>query len=438
VSPLGAGPVSGSSIGEMPRPTLGQPEAAPARRVLMVAFHYPPCFGSSGVHRTLKFSRYLPSHGWQPIVLTVRPEAYQQTTPHQLGEIPDRVRVVRAPALDARRHLAIRGRSIGVMSLPDQWWSWWLTAVPIGLRLIRKYRPSVLWSTYPIATAHLIALTLHRLSGLPWMAEFRDPMTEDDYPPHRLTRRIYRSIEKRTARDADRLVFTARSAREMYLERYPDLEPERCLVITNGYDEVDFTHLRPTTVPRVYPLRLVHSGVVYPEERDPGPFFRALARLKGEGRVTARTLRVDLRAAGSEPYFRGLAKGLGIEDLVHLLPPLAYRESLQDSADATALLVLQGASCNHQIPAKAYEYLRLGKPILALTPAEGDTAALLAECGGSTLVDLHDEDAIHDALPPFLDSLLANTHASPDPARACRYARHTQAAELAACLAALA
>lgn len=404
------------------------------QRVLMVAFHYPPCVGSSGVHRTLKFSRYLLDHAWQPVVLTARPRAYVQRAGDQLGEIPSAVPVTRAFALDSRRHLAIRGSSLRLTALPDAWSSWWLGAVPAGLRLARRYRPAVLWSTHPIATAHLIGLTLHRLTRIPWIADFRDSMTEDGYPADPASRRVYRWIERRTVRAAARLVFTAPSTKRMYLDRYPDLDESRCLVISNGYDEADFTDLLPSTAPAPAPIRLVHAGVIYEQERDPRPFFRALARLRREDRASAATLRVELRGSGSDAYCARLARELGIDDIVHVLPALPYHESLKDCTDASALLLLQGETCNHQIPAKAYEYLRLAKPILALTAASGDTAALLTECGGTTIVDLSNEEALYRVLPAFLDSLRAGTHPRPDPARAGRYARHRQARELAACL----
>jgi len=115
-------------------------------------------------------------------------------------------------------------------------------------------------------------------------------------------------------------------------------------------------------------IRLLHTGLVYPEERDPRAFFAALARLKAHGRIAAPQLRIDLRASGSEEYYSEMLKALQIADLVHLLPPLPYREALQDSVDADGLLLFQGVSCNHQIPAKAYEYIRLGKPILCPDP----------------------------------------------------------------------
>jgi len=402
----------------------------------MVAFHYPPWFGSSGYLRTLKFSRYLPEHGWEPIVLTAHPRAYPQTTAEQLSEVPALGSVTRTFTLDARRHLAIRGTSLRMMALPDQWSSWWLSAVPAGLRLIRRHRPAILWSTYPIATAHLIGLTLHRLTGIPWVADFRDSMTEDDYPSHRTTWRVYRWIERHTIQRASLIVFTAASARRMYLERYGDLSPSRCLVISNGYDEADFegfTGLTGSPAPVRGPVRLLHAGLVYPEERDPRPFFRALARLRRDGQVSSQTLRVELRAPGAEAYFRILIEELGIQDLVQVLPALPYRESLREAADASALLLFQSASCNHQIPAKTYEYLRLAKPILALTAAEGDTAALLSVTGGATVVDLLDENAIHAALPDFLHDVRAGVHPLPDPITSSSYARHKQASQLASC-----
>ena len=406
--------------------------------VLMVAFHYPPYFGSSGVHRTLKFSRYLPDHGWRPIVLSVNPRAYSHTNAAQLAEIPVDVEVTRTFALDSHRHLAIGGKSLGITAIPDQWSSWWLSAVPAGLRLIRKHRPAVLWSTYPIPTAHLIGLALHRLTGIPWVADFRDIMTETGYPRQPLLRRVYVSIERAVIRHASVVVQTTRSAQQIYIDRYPKLSNMTCRVIANGYDEEDFIGLPPSRAGDFEvsePLHLVHSGLIYLEERDPRPFFRALARLRRDGIVKADTLRVDLRGAGSDEYFARLIRELGIGDVVRLLPSISYHEALRRCSEAAALLLLQGPSCDVQIPAKAYEYLRLRKPILALTSATGDTARLLADCGGATVIDLLDEDALYRGLPRFLEMLRNRRHPLPDPTKTVRHDRRQQAGELADCLA---
>ena len=403
----------------------------------MIAFHYPPYSGGSGVHRTLKFSRYLSKYGWNPIILTAHARAYAQTGSHQLQEIPSDVLVRRAFALDTSRHLSFRGSYVKRLALPDRWVSWMVGAVPLGLQLIRKYKPEAIWSTFPIATAHLIGLALKNMTRLPWVADFRDSMTEDQYPRDRVTREYYLWIEQKTLRQSARSIFTAPSTKQMYLKRYTWLHAESCTVIPNGFDEQDFQH---TNIRHVegsgseHPLRLLHAGAVYPEERNPRPFFEALARLKKEGRVNSSLLRVEFRGAGSEELYSTILQKLGIADIIHLLPSLPYRESLDDCASADALLLLQGSSCNHQIPAKAYEYLRLQKPVLALTDHAGDTAAVLRECGGATILDMSDSEALYSRLPQFFHQIREGTHPVPLMESVQKYSRESQAEALASCL----
>ena len=178
-------------------------------------------------------------------------------------------------------------------------------------------------------------------------------------------------------------------------------------------------------------IRLVHAGVVYTDDRDPSAFFRALSRLKKAGCISAHTITIDLRASGSEAYYASLLADLQIHDIVHLLPALPHRKAIEDCVNADGLLLFQAASCNHQIPAKVYEYLRLGRPILALTPHEGDTAVLLRETGGSTIVDLADEEMIVSVLPGFIGQMRNGTHPLPDPDKVRHYSRSRQALELA-------
>ena len=127
------------------------------RRVLIVAFQFPPFAGSSAVQRALHFTRYLPDFGWTPLVLTAAVRAYDQTSPDLLGAIPPSVVVRRAFSLDAARDLAVRRRYPSAWARPDRWISWWPGAVCAGLALIRRHRPDAVWSTFPIPTAHLIA-----------------------------------------------------------------------------------------------------------------------------------------------------------------------------------------------------------------------------------------------------------------------------------------
>lgn len=414
----------------------GVSKRAGMKRVLMVAFHFPPQAGGSGLLRALKFCRYLPEFGWLPTVLTAHPRAYEHLEESQLREIPAEVAVFRAFALNTQRHLSFHGRYLRWTGLPDRWASWCLGAVPMGLWAIRKHRSQIIWTTYPIATAVLIGWILHRLTGRPWVVDFRDSMTEDEYPRDPSTRRVYRWIERRAVQRGARLVFTARSTIQMYRKRYPWLPPEKCLLIPNGYDEEDFRDIlrvESTQKPAMGPTRILHMGLLYPEERDPIPFFRALSRLKKEGQVSAAKLRIELRASGFDDVYAPLVRELALDDLVHFLPALPYQQALQDGSGADGLMLFQAANCDHQIPAKLYEYLRLRKPILALTSESGDTAAVLRESGGATIVDLASEEAIYRALPAFLASLQADQHSLPDEQKVMRYSRENQARELAAC-----
>ncbi len=155
------------------------------KKVLIIAYHYPPAAGSSGIQRTLKFTQYLRNFGWEPIVLTVKPMAHPRTDSGQMSEIPSDMIIRRCVTFDAARHFSVFKKYPGFLALPDRWSSWLLSGIPMGMYLIKKHRPAAIWSTYPIASAHLLGFYLAKISGVPWVADFRDPylMTEQYAPP---------------------------------------------------------------------------------------------------------------------------------------------------------------------------------------------------------------------------------------------------------------
>lgn len=371
----------------------------------MIAFHYPPMHGSSGIQRTLKFSQYLPEFGWEPIVLTAQVRAYPSLSNHQIREISDRLAVYRAFALDSSKHLSFMGHYPALLALPDRWISWWAGAVPLGLHLIRKYRPNIIWSTYPIATAHLIGLSLHRKTGIPWVADFRDPMTDIDYPPEPLTRRVYQWIEEKTITYCTRAVFTTAGSIKNHETRFPQIPVSRFGLIENGYDEENFAAAEASMDirrPKYKQFILVHSGIIYPSERNPIAFFEALATLLKLGLISPLDLKVVLRATAHDEYILGLIAKYGIAAVVSLAPPIPYQEALSEILAAGGLLILQGSNCNNQIPAKLYEYLRARRPILALTDPAGDTAAALKSAGIDTIARLDSKEHIMRELLRFL------------------------------------
>ena len=376
------------------------------KRVLMIAFHFPPLAGSSGIQRTLRFVQHLPALGWEPVVLTAHPRAYERTSEDLLGEVAPNVKVVRAFALDTARHLSIGGRYPGFLARPDRWQSWRFGGVLAGLRMVGQQRFDAVWSTYPIATAHQIAAALHSRTRLPWIADFRDPMAQDRYPADPRTWRSFKAIEEHAIRTAARSVFTTRGAADLYRKRYPSTPADRIVVIENGYDDDSFAAIEgdaalagPLDPGRI---TLLHSGVVYPNERDPSPLIHALAMLKADGTIHAGNFSLRFRASANDASIDELARSAGVRELIQLLPPIPYREALLEMMRADALLAMQSAGCNAQIPAKLYEYLRARRPILGLTDPLGDTAQALLRAGVRSIAPLDSAHAIAELLGRFV------------------------------------
>jgi glycosyltransferase involved in cell wall biosynthesis len=406
----------------------------------MIAFHFPPMRGSSGILRALKYCQYLPEYGWDPAILTAHARAYATTSPDQMTEIPTQMTVARAFALDVARHLSVRGRYPGWLEIPDRWSPWAIGGVCSGLRLVRRFRPDVIWSTFPIATAHVIGVALHKLTGIPWVADFRDPMAQEGYPSDPRRHRAYRWIEERALRHAARVLFTTPGTLRMYAERYPWVPTQKLAINENGYDEESFRAAEMAALPAspaARPLKLLHSGIVYPSERDPQHLFQAVQRLLKTGQLNPGEVEIVFRASGHDGHLAALIEKHAVGSVVKLAPALGYRDALAEMIQADALLVLQASNCNEQIPAKLYEYFRARRPILALTDPKGDTASALRQAGLDAIAPLDSPAAIAELLPSFLRSLHRRDAAVALPDAVAASSRRARAGELASVLASI-
>jgi glycosyltransferase involved in cell wall biosynthesis len=311
--------------------------------------------------------------------------------------------------------------------------TWQFDGARVGAQMVQQFKPLAIWSTYPIATAHVIAARLRARFGLPWIADFRDPMVQDDYPPEPKRRASFQQIEETTLRSASASVFTTPGAAREYERRYPEA---RICVIENGYDEESFAAVEDEAV-RLGPLvqgavTILHSGIVYPSERDPTQLMAALARLKKSRALDGGTRLVfRFRAAVHEELLASLARRYDVTDLIELAPPVPYRDALTEMLRADGLLVLQAANCNEQIPVKVYEYLRARRPILALTDLAGDTARLLETSGVRHIAPLDDATAIASVVLAFLREL---ERAIPDVSAIQGCSRQVRTKELVALL----
>lgn len=350
------------------------------KKILMVALDFPPC-QSAGVQRTTKFIQYLPEFGWEPSVLTGQPHIYDQLADVWINPAKP---VYRAFGLNTLKHLSLKGKHFDGMLKPDRFFSWYWHGVFVGKAAIREQAPDVIWSTFPCSTAMKIALKLQHKSGLPWVADFRDPFAGVN-PYFNIDNRAGSEIDEAVVRSADMLVFSTHRTAALYLAAYPFLSDLKVHVITNGFNEEEFvaaeSRVRTSeldsdrSVNKRYTL--LHSGALYSDGRDPRYLFQAIAELIQEHGVARQNLSVVFRGAILTPNLKAKLEELKLIDIIEFWPAIPFEQSIDEMLTADALLLLQGEQFNNQIPGKAYEYLRSGKPILALTDKTGATAELI-------------------------------------------------------------
>lgn len=410
-------------------------DAEAVKRVLMIAYHFPPIRGSSGVHRTLQFARHLPKYGWEGLVVSVSPRAYPMVADDLLEDLPPNLVVQRAFAFDSARHLSLRGRYLGLSAFPDRWVSWWPAGVLACFQLIRRYRPHALWSTYPVATAHLIGLTIRKATRLPWVADFRDPMVLQSQHASAAAHAIWRAFEKAVVRNASHCVFATNAMKSEYEDRFFNAVSPCCSVIENGYDEALFEKAErdgnESGRRHNGGVRLLHSGLLYAQGRNPTYFFEALKQVLEK---RSESVSVTLRGSGTPQVYERIAAGIGLSAVVTVSQHIGYGQAIGEMLRADALILIQESTFNAQIPAKAYEYVRSGRPILALVDPHGDTARFLQRWDGIYYAPPDSLPSIRTALTGLLDDLASGKHPIRNEGEVNSLSRIARAAELSTLL----
>lgn len=381
------------------------------KRVLYIAYFYPP-LGGAGVQRSSKFVRYLPQFGIEPTVLTARAN-YWIADPSLLDDVPAGVEVIRAPHWGSgttQRAAGGGSRSASRLSLmrrvarwllvPDAYWGWILPAERAALRTLRAQQFDAILTTSSPDSTHLLGLRLRQRTGLPWLADFRDPWVRrlSYAPPTSWHDRWQRRMEREVVSSADRVLVTSDATRDDFAARYPELPASRFVTLTNGYDREDFA-AAATWLERGGATesegRLVHAGQLNPE-RDIEPLLRGL-RLRLDRGDTVDPL---LFLGAHYDRHRELAARLGLEALVRFQDNVPHLESIAACLRAKALLLLEQPSERGALilPGKIFEYLRAGRPILALVPGEGAAARLIRSVAAGVVVDPLDPVAIAEGL----------------------------------------
>ena len=342
--------------------------------VLLLAYYYPPQ-NTIGAARPARFARYLRGFGYDCEVVSFGEKNSFEACAgvHQV-----------APRDGWRHAFSLSGFSIRVLqklfSAYNDRLSWIAPAVQEGNRVLRTTSAHLMISTSPPVATHLAALRIKQRTGIQWIADFRDPLSDNPFRSPLWNAVVDPALERLILHQADRVIANTDAVAAVWGARYPQWKYKIC-VIENGFDPNE--PLGPAPLPeRDYKL-LVYAGEIY-GTRYPADLFASMLRLLQSGLIASDSHRIKLVGPIREespilrdPAARALCEGGQLSYAGHLRP---RAEALDEMARADSLLYLDFNS-GLQIPAKLFEYLRIGRPILAFTNPGSPVERVLENAG---------------------------------------------------------
>ena len=400
------------------------------RKALIITYYWPPS-GGGGVQRWLKFAKYLPQFGWQPVIFTpenpdfnIKDESLTKDVsadtevlklpiwePYQLFE---KVTGKKTPAqgltnlkqsksLLTKAAMWIRGN----VFIPDPKRYWVKPAVKFLKEIIETNNIDVVVTTGPPHSMHLIGLQLQKQLGVCWVADFRDPWSKwdmlDNFNLSRLARWQHKRLEHNVLRQADEVITVSTT----WAEEFAGIYERNYHVITNGFDEEDFDHYKRQSNSDKFIIS--HFGLLN-AFRNPEVLWQVLEELLNEN------LEIELHLYGMiEPQIIALLQTyttLWRNTVVK--PPVSHDEVLRAYQEADVLLLLLNHSENAKghLPGKLFEYLATDRPILALGPPASDASAIIQKTQTGATINWADYSGMKEYLMALIDRPGAfNSHA---------------------------
>lgn len=398
------------------------------KRLLIITYYWPPT-GGSGVQRWVKFSKYLPEFGWQPVVYT--PENPEQlardesllkdipacaevikthiSEPYAIyrrltgGKAGQEVNPVNAQKKSWKQRLSLWVR--GNCFIPDPRVGWVRPSVRFLKKYLREHPVDAVVTTGPPQSVHLIGLRLKKELGLRWIADFRDPWTEMFYYKHlglsAAADRRHRRLEQAVLDGADKIISVSPPVAADFQAR----TKTPVILITNGFDEDDFrtssfapgvnTPQRPRTE-----IRLVHTGL-FAADGNPLNLWDALAeRCEADPDFRAR---LQIRLAGKvDAAVTDAIRARGLGDNLVELGYLPHDETVREQLEADFLLLPLRREPEYAkvLPGKIFEYLAARRPVLGIGQEDGAAATVLRDAAAGEMFDWNKKEE----LLAFLDA----------------------------------
>ena len=390
------------------------------KKVLFITYYWPPA-GGAGVQRALKFAKYLPQFGWQPIILTVENPDSPVVDETLLKDIPENCKVYKTNALEPfslYKKLTGKDNSYKIPSdvlnksknlslseriskwirfnifIPDAKIGWKYFALKEGKKIVKKENIDVVFSTAPPPTVALIGKSIAKACNLKWIADFRDPWMEivhyQNIKRSAVTKFIDGRLERSVLKNADLLVTISDDIVNLFRSKVGE---RKYSVIPNGFDETDF---EPIKTEKNNTFTIAYTGVIT-KTRVPKTFLRALNKLVNSDSYK----KIKFVIAGSTcPEFKEEVNNNNLNTIVSEKGFLPHHESTKilQTSD-TLLLVIDDVPNNKGfLTGKIFEYLGSKVPIFAIGPTQGDANKILTATDSGKMVDYKDEEGTYKLL----------------------------------------
>ncbi len=375
------------------------------KKVLIIAYYWPPS-GGSGVQRWLKFSKYLPTFNWQPIIYTPENPDFSIQDLSLEKDIPKEATVLKRPIWEPyswyKKFLKSSKAKVsnsgvvdtnsksffnyianwirGNIFIPDPKVYWVKPSVKYLKEYLKQNRIDVIISTGTPHSMHLIPLALCKELDIPWIADFRDPWSQldmlDNYHITKSNKKKYQELERAVLKSADVSITTSWT----WANDFKKLGANRVETITNGYDASDF---RQTSI-KSEKFVISHFGLMN-HLRSPKQFFNALDEASKMNASLLEDLEIHLGGTIDPNIRKEIESYQELKDKVVFYDYLSHPEVIQwyHKSSILLLLLFNSESGKGNIPGKVFEYLATQKPIIAFGPHKGDAYQIMEETSNS-------------------------------------------------------